>query len=83
MLNVVDGAYGTIEDNLQKMRELAVQAASDTYSATQRGAIQTEINALYNDNNRIASSTQFNGINLLDGSVTTFMIEGGRTILRE
>ena len=77
MLNVLDGAYGTIEDNLQRMRELAVQAANDTYSLSQRGAIQTEMNALYSDWDRIASSTEYNGIHLLDGTAGAFNLEVG------
>lgn len=65
VLNVVDGAYQTITDNFQRMRELAVQAANDTYDVDARSAIQTEIFALYAENDRIANSTQFNGVDLL------------------
>ena len=45
MLNIADGAMQVIEDNLQRIRELSVQAANDTYSQNQRDAINQEINA--------------------------------------
>lgn len=68
VLNIVDGAYQTITDNFQRMRELAVQAANDTYDINARAAIQMEIDALYTENDRIANSTQFNGVDLLSAA---------------
>jgi len=53
---------------LQRMRELSVQAANDTNSSSNRGSIQKEVDQLYSELDRIAETTQFNGINLLDGS---------------
>lgn len=68
VLNIADGAYDTITSNLQRMRELAVQAANDTYDANARTAIQAELDQLALEITRISDSTAFNGINLLDGS---------------
>jgi flagellin len=68
MLNIADGAMQTITDAVQRMRELAVQAANDTYSSAQRSAMQTEYDSLSSGITQIAEAAQFNGINLLDGS---------------
>ncbi len=68
VLNIADGALAQITENLQRMRELAVQAANDTYDSNQRTAMQDEAEQLAEDIDRIANATQFNGVNLLDGS---------------
>ena len=72
LVNTVDGALAESTEILQRMRELAVQAFSDTNSGQDRVFIQDEINALNTELNRIASTTQFNGMNLLDGTFTTW-----------
>jgi flagellin len=77
VLGIVDGSLGQITENLQRMRELAVQAANDTLATSQRDAIRSEMSQLGADISRIANSTQFNGISLLDGSQTTFSIQLG------
>ena len=63
-----EGALQETTNNLQRMRELAVQSANDTNSASDRASIQSEVNELQTEVNRIAKTTNFNGINLLDGS---------------
>jgi flagellin len=68
MLNIADGAYQSITDAVQRMRELAVQAANDTYSTSQRSAMQTEYDSLASGITQIAEAAQFNGIHLLDAS---------------
>jgi flagellin len=68
MLDVADGAMSTIENDLQSIRTLAVQASNDTYSATQRTSIATQINALISTINQTAESTAFNGTNLLSNA---------------
>jgi flagellin len=68
MLNIADGAMQSITDAVQRMRELAVQAANDTYSTAQRSAMQTEYDSLASGITQIAEAAQFNGINLLDGT---------------
>jgi flagellin len=77
VLNIVDGAYGQITENLQRMRELAVQGANDTYASAQRSAIKAEISQLIEDINRIAAATEFNGKKLTNGSNTSFIIQLG------
>src|SRR5205085_9957883 len=61
VLNIADGSMETITNNLQRMRELAVQAGNDTYSSSQRSAITNEMEALRDDIDRIANATIFNG----------------------
>lgn len=77
VLNIVDGAYQTLSDNLQRTRELLVQAANDTYAQPQRDAIYEEIVQLFDDSYRITQSTAFNGVNLMDGTATEFMLQIG------
>lgn len=68
LLNVAEGAMGEQENILHRIRELAVQAATDTNADTDRQALQAEVNQLLEEINRIGGTTQFNGMNLLDGS---------------
>ncbi len=68
LAQTAEGALGKIGDNLQRMRELAVQAANDTNGATDRTALNTEYQELANENARVISSTEFNGQKLLDGT---------------
>jgi flagellin len=77
VLSVAEGTLSTIQENLQRIRELAVQAANDTNGSSQRDAITQEIKARLKDVDRIASSTEFNGKKLLDGSQTAFKIQVG------
>jgi len=68
LLQTASGALSTISDNLQRMRSLAVQAANGTNSASDRQSINNEIQQLSAEIQRVAISTNFNDINLLDGS---------------
>ncbi|RWU09597.1 flagellin FliC [Pseudidiomarina gelatinasegens] len=68
MVQTMEGGLNQINDNLQRIRELAVQAASDTNSADDRASIQTEITERVAEIDRIAGGASFNGTNLLDGS---------------
>ena len=77
VLNIVDGALSVIQDNLQRMRELAVQAANDTNGSNELAAIKTELTELQNNINQVANSTSYNGINLLDGSSGSVRIQIG------
>ncbi len=77
VLNIVDGAYQQITESLQRMRELAVQAANDTYDVAQRDAIKAEIDQQINEINRIAAATEFNGVKLMNGTSTSFVIHLG------
>jgi flagellin len=68
MLSVADAAASDISDMLQRMRELAVQAANDTNSLADRQHLQNELEALTKEIDRVATQTQYNGENLIDGS---------------
>ncbi|MBP6096152.1 MAG: flagellin [Methyloversatilis sp.] len=68
LTQTAEGAMGSITEGLQRMRELSVQAANDSNSASDRQALQQEVSQLQQEINRVASTTQFNGKNLLDGS---------------
>ena len=68
LIDTAEGAHSEIENILQRMRELAVQAANDTNSANDRTNIQTEINALTNEIDRIANVTTWAGVSLLNGT---------------
>ncbi len=63
-----EGALSEIGNNLQRIRELAVQSSNATNSASDRTALQAEASQLISEISRVASQTQFNGTNLLDGS---------------
>jgi flagellin len=71
MLGIVEGAYGSIMDNLIEMKTLSTQAANDTMSATERTYVAKQINALSHDINDIATSATFNGVALLPSSTST------------
>ena len=69
-IQVAEGALNETHSILQRMNELATQAANDTNTTVDRNAISKEINQLVSEINRIQSTTQFNTMNLLDGSFT-------------
>ncbi len=68
MTQTAEGSMDEMTNILQRMRELSVQSANDTNSSSNRAAIQEEVDQLHSELDRIAETTQFNGINLLDGS---------------
>lgn len=68
VLNVVDGSYNQIVENIQRMRELAKQAGNDTYDTVKRNQIKTELDQLKTEITRIANGTQFNGRQLLSAT---------------
>jgi len=63
-----EGAMGEISNNLQRIRELAVQSRNATNSATDRAALNSEAQQLKSEIDRVASQTSFNGVKLIDGS---------------
>jgi flagellin len=71
LLQIAEGALSVVNENIQRMRELCIQAANGTNSTTERAAILSEINARLSDIDRIAKSTKFNNVSLLDGTITT------------
>ena len=68
MLSVADNAAGDITDMLQRMRELAIQAASDTNSAADRQYLQDEVSALIQEIDTLTKQVKYNGRTLLNGS---------------
>ncbi|MBC8133375.1 MAG: flagellin [Deltaproteobacteria bacterium] len=70
MIQTAEGALDEVQSSLQRMRDLAVQAANSTLSDTDRGNINTEIQALYTNINNISARTQFNGQSLLTGALS-------------
>ena len=72
-----EGALKASSDILQRVRELAVQSANATNSATDRQAIQAEVGQLVGEMDRISQTTEFNGSKLLDGSFGTQQFQVG------
>ena len=72
-----EGALSSIGNNLQRMRELAVQSANSTNSASDRAALQQEVSQLGAEIDRVATQTQFNRLNLLDGSFSAQQFQVG------
>jgi flagellin len=70
MIQVAEGAMQVIDEKLIRMKELAEQAATGTYTDTQRQIMQNEYEAMANEITRIAMATDFNGQKLLDGSMS-------------
>ena len=84
LLQTAEGALTETTNMLQRMRELAVQSASGTYSTTQRSYLATEFNALGSQIDKIASETTWNGYTVLTGTTGgttagTFSFQAGQT----
>ena len=71
MIQTADGAMIEVTNMLQRMRELAVQAASDTNTSTDRASLNVEFQALGAEITRVGGNTQWNGVNILDGVATS------------
>jgi len=68
MIQTAEGAYIEVSNMLARMKELAVQSNSGTYSATDRAALDLEFSQLRSELHRISENTQWNGFNILDGA---------------
>ena len=77
MTQTAEGALGEIENILQRVRELAVQAGNSSLSSVDRQAIQDEVTALVSEVDQISSTTNFNGVKLLDGTNDTITFQTG------
>jgi len=77
MTQTAEGALGEIGNNLQRMRELAVQASNSTNSDSDRASINNEIQSLSTEIDRVAQGTTFNGSKLLDGSFSSKTFQVG------
>ncbi len=71
VVQTAEGSMGSISEVLMRMRELTVQAASDSITDTERGYLDTEFQDLVTEADRIANTTKFNGNVLLDGTFAT------------
>ena len=71
LIQTADGALGIIDEKLTRMKELAEQAATGTYDSTQRLMIESEYQAMASEITRIANATDFNGIHLLNGNLSS------------
>lgn len=77
LLNVAEGGEITVTNHLQRIRELCVQAANETYKASDKDNILKEIRQRLADITNVAESTTFNGVKLLDGSKTSLSLQIG------
>ncbi|OJX80268.1 MULTISPECIES: flagellin [unclassified Leifsonia] len=77
VVQTAEGQLTEVHSILQRVRDLAVQAGSDSNNADSRGAIKTEVDQLQKELTRISGSANFNGIKLLDGSNATLTFQVG------
>ncbi|MDG5498701.1 flagellin [Marinobacter sp. BGYM27] len=77
LAQTAEGALGESGNILQRIRELAVQSANATNSASDRRALQSEVNQLKQELERVATTTEFNGLKLLDGSFQAQKFQAG------
>lgn len=76
LIQTADGALGVIDEKLVRMKELAEQAATGTYDSTQRLMIESEYQQMASEITRIANATDFNGMKLLDGTLSSDTHDG-------
>src|SRR5574340_1216586 len=77
LAQTAEGALSEISNNLQRIRELAIQSANSTNSASDRASLDAEVQQLIAEISRVASQTSFNGLNLLDGTFTSQSFQVG------
>jgi flagellin len=77
LAQTAEGAMSEITNNLQRIRELAIQSANSTNTATDRASLDAESTQLIAEITRVATQTQFNGLSLLDGTFTSKAFQVG------
>ena len=77
LAQVAEGSLSEVGNNLQRIRELAVQASNATNSASDRKALQAEVTQLISEVDRVAKQSDFNGTKLLDGTFTSQLFQVG------
>ena len=77
LAQVAEGSLSEVGNNLQRIRELAVQSSNATNSASDRKALQAEVTQLVSEVDRVAKQADFNGTKLLDGSFTSQLFQVG------
>jgi flagellin len=80
MAQTTESALNEVTNNLQRIRDLAVEAANGTYSTADRAALDVEVKQRVDEINRIATKTTFNGQNVLDGSLGTVNFQVGANV---
>ena len=80
MAQTTESALGEVTNNLQRIRELAVEAANGTYSTADRAALDVEVQQRISEINRIATKTTFNGQKVLDGSLGSVDFQVGANV---
>jgi flagellin len=78
LIQTADGALSVIDEKLTRMKELAEQAATGTYTSAQRQIMDSEYQAMASEITRIAMATDFNGVKLLDGSLSGSALDGSQ-----
>ncbi|MBT6539568.1 MAG: hypothetical protein HOL58_08800, partial [Francisellaceae bacterium] len=71
LVQTAEGALQEVSNILQRSRELAIQSANGTNSSSDRKALQSEVNQLKSELNRISTTTKFNGLNVLNGDLSS------------
>jgi flagellin len=77
LIDTAEGAHKEIENILQRMREVTIQAANDTNNTQDRANLQAEVEAMTTEIDRIAGTTTWAGANLMDAAATTFSFQVG------
>jgi len=77
LAQTAEGALTEVTNNLQRIRDLAVQSANATNSASDREALQAEVSQLVSEIDRVATQTEFNGLKIVDGSFTAQAFQVG------
>src|SRR3569623_2067161 len=77
LAQTAEGSLSSITDGLQRIRTLALQSANSTHSSSDRASLHAEVQSALAELGRVASTTQFNGLNLLDGSFTNSQFQVG------
>ena len=77
LVQTAEGALNEVSNILGRMRELSMQSANGTLSATDRATLDGEFQQLVGEVDRISETTQFNGVDLLDGTATSISIQVG------
>ena len=77
LLQTAEGSLASVTDSLQRIRELAVQAASDSYNASDRASLNGEASQMVNEIDRVATNSRFNNVAILDGTYVAKTIQLG------
>ncbi len=77
LLQIAESGFAVVNENIQRIRELCIQAANETNGTAEKSAILSEINARLADIDRISQSTSFNNITLLDGQMSSVRLQIG------